>query len=99
MPMGHDLHARHKFDAVDVQPGLGRVAEQRRMLRCSGKPFVDNILWKLNNAGVSVLSVSGGAHTPAAQMASNRETVRVPMVVSCWSDANKARRDRPQSVV
>jgi hypothetical protein len=32
-------------------------------------------------------------------MASNRETVRVPMVVSCWSDANKARRDRPQSIV
>ena len=57
--MGHDLHARHKFDAVDVQPGLGRGAEQRHMLRCSGKPFVDNILWKLNNAGVSVLSVSG----------------------------------------
>src|SRR6266699_949184 len=32
-------------------------------------------------------------------MARNRETVRVPMVVSCWSDANKARRDRPQSIV
>ena len=61
--MGHDLHARHKFDAVDVQPGLGRVAEQRRMLRCSRKPFVDNILWKLNNAGISVLSVSGGRHS------------------------------------
>jgi hypothetical protein len=75
--MGHDLHARHKFDAVDVQPGLGRVAEQRRMLRCSGKPFVDNILWKLNNAGVSVLSVSG-----SPQSGSNREAVRVSMVVS-----------------
>src|SRR5437016_13639063 len=32
-------------------------------------------------------------------MASNRETVRVPMVVSCWSDANKAWGDRPQSIV
>src|ERR1700704_4023160 len=63
MPMGHDLHARQKFDAVDVQPGLGGVAEQRHMLRCSGKPFVDNILWKLNNAGISVLSVSWGPYS------------------------------------
>ena len=39
MPMGHDFHPRWKFDAVDVQAGLRRVAEKRDVLRRSGKSF------------------------------------------------------------
>ena len=58
MPMRHDLRAREKFNAVDVQTGLRRVPEQGYVLWGSGKPFVNDVLRKPDDAGVNVLSVS-----------------------------------------
>jgi len=92
--MGHDLHARHEFDAVDYSPGWEEspnsvaVAVLREAL-CRPYPV------KHDDAGVSVLSVS---MCTRAQMASNSEAC------ACYgrlllSHANKAKRDPTQSIV
>src|SRR5262249_27789206 len=79
MPMGHNFHPRWKFDAVDVQTGLRRVAAKRYVLRRPGESFVDDVLWKLDD-GVDILSVSG---PPCSGRVKSEESAGSARVHSC----------------
>src|SRR3954451_20841491 len=83
MPMRHDLHARQKFNSVDVQTGLRRVPEQGYVLWGSGKSFVNDVLRKPDDARVNVLSVSRGPDSDHAKAQIESGCVPVHGVSCC----------------